>query len=185
MNTKTISPQELARLQTAGQPIALIDVRTPLEFRTVHIGFAKNIPLDQLDEAKISQVASKGDPIYVICHSGGRAAKACEQLAAWGLQDAVSIEGGTSAWMAAGLPVQRDVKVISLERQVRMAAGSLVVLGCVLALTVHIGFTALAIFVGCGLVFAGLTDTCGMGLILAKMPWNKAAGECPACYSSK
>jgi rhodanese-related sulfurtransferase len=85
----------------------------------------------------------------------------------------VSVDGGTQAWEAAGLPIVRGQKTISLERQVRIAAGSLVVLGAVLGYFVHPYFIGLSAFVGAGLVFAGVTDTCGMGMLLARMPWNK------------
>jgi rhodanese-related sulfurtransferase len=110
--------------------------------------------------------------VYVICLSGARGAKACEKLTAAGL-NAVNIEGGTLAWAAANLPVVRGKKSISLERQVRIAAGSLVLLGCVLGYFVHPLGYALPAFIGAGLLFAGVTNTCGMGLLLAKMPWNQ------------
>ena len=71
----------------------------------------------------------------------------------------------------------RGKKAMSLERQVRVAAGSLVLLGVALAALVHPGFVGLAAFVGAGLLFAGLTDTCGMGLLLARMPWNRAPAD--------
>jgi rhodanese-related sulfurtransferase len=88
----------------------------------------------------------------------------------------VNVEGGTLAWEAAGLPVVRGQKVISLERQVRIVAGFLVLVGALLAMTVHPYFAGLSAFVGAGLMFAGITDTCGMGMLLARMPWNQVAG---------
>ena len=100
-----------------------------------------------------------------------------------GVENLFSVEGGTLAWEKAGLPVVRGREVISLERQVRIAAGLLVVLGVMLGWLVHPGFLALSAFVGAGLVFAGLTDTCGMGLMLAKMPWNRfeeCDSSCPS-----
>ena len=84
------------------------------------------------------------------------------------------MEGGTSAWQSAGLPVVKGKQVMSLERQVRIAAGALVVLGAVIGHFVHPGGFALSAFVGAGLVFAGITDTCGMGMLIARMPWNRA-----------
>jgi rhodanese-related sulfurtransferase len=111
----------------------------------------------------------------VICQKGGRSANACGKLAAAGLTQVVNIDGGTSAWEAAGLSVTRGRQTISLERQVRIAAGSLVLVGALLGYFVHPYWIGLSGFVGAGLVFAGITDTCGMGMLLARMPWNQAA----------
>ena len=174
----TIHPKELAELRASRKSVELIDVRTPVEFQEVHIDFARNVPLDQLDpQALRSQRAgSASDPLYVICRSGGRGKQACEWLAAAGL-DVVNVEGGTQAWDASGLPVVRGKQAVSLERQVRIAAGSLVLTGAVLALTIHPYFALLSGFVGAGLMFAGITDTCGMGMLLARMPWNRVRGE--------
>jgi rhodanese-related sulfurtransferase len=151
-------------------------VRTPVEFREVHVDFARNVPLDRLDPAAIrnERNGSADEPLYVICRSGARGQQACEKLTAAGL-NVVNVAGGTAAWDAARLPVVRGQKAISLERQVRIAAGFLVLLGAVLALTVHPYFVGLSAFIGAGLMFAGITDTCGMGMILARMPWNQVA----------
>lgn len=174
MSTKTISARQLHDLVQQGQNVELIDVRTPVEFREVHVGFARNVPLDQLDAARVS-AGRNGSPLYVICRSGKRGAQACEQLAAAGFINVVNVEGGTQAWDQAGFPVVRGQAAMSLERQVRIAAGSLVVLGTAVGYFVHpLGF-ALAAFVGAGLIFAGVTDTCGMGLLLARMPWNRVS----------
>lgn len=117
---------------------------------------------------------SKDRPVYLICRTGRRAAKAAEKLAAEGFDQGVVVEGGIAAWIAAGLPVERgEAKVISLERQVRIAAGVLVLAGVVLGHFVHPAFIGLSAFVGAGLVFAGISDWCGMALLLAKFPWNK------------
>jgi rhodanese-related sulfurtransferase len=174
----TIRPRELAELRDSIQNLKLIDVRTPGEFREVHVDFARNVPLDQLDPQAIrsQRDRSSNGPLYVICRSGGRGKQACERLAAAGL-DVVNVEGGTQAWDASGLPVIRGKKAISLERQVRIAAGTLVLTGAVLALTVHPYFAVLSGFVGAGLMFAGVTDTCGMGMLLARMPWNRFSCE--------
>lgn len=177
--TTTITPQALSQLRTLGKQVALIDVRTPVEFREVHVDFARNVPLDRLNPAGIRAErngSNDQEPLYVICRSGSRGKQACEKLAAAGL-NVVNVEGGTSAWDAAGLPVIRGKKAISLERQVRIAAGFLTLLGAVLALTVHPYFAGLSAFVGAGLMFAGITDTCGMAMILARMPWNQVAAD--------
>jgi rhodanese-related sulfurtransferase len=152
----------------------LIDVRTPAEYAKVHADGAMLMPLGGLDPAAVrSRLRDGSESVFVICHSGSRSAKACETLDKAGIA-ALAVEGGTQAWEKLGLPVRRlGGKVISLERQVRIGAGSLVLIGAILSLTVHPWFLALAIFVGGGLVFAGITDFCGMGLILARMPWNR------------
>jgi len=186
MGVTTIQPQRLQEIVSAGgQPIELIDVRTPVEFREVHVTFARNVPLDRLDPNTVrTGAADRGAPLYVICRTGGRARQACDALSAAGYSNLVNVEGGTLAWDAAGLPVVRGKKAISLERQVRIAAGSLVVLGVALAYFVHPYLIGLSAFVGAGLVFAGVTDTCGMGIILSRMPWNqvpKETGSGPSC----
>ena len=169
-----ITPKQLAELQAANKSVELIDVRTPVEFREVHVDFARNVPLDQLDAQAIraQRSGSESEPLYVICRSGSRGKQACDKLAHAGM-NVVNVEGGTLAWDAAGLPVVRGKKIISLERQVRIAAGFLVLVGAALALVVHPYFVGLSAFVGVGLMFAGITDSCGMAMLLAKMPWNR------------
>lgn len=172
----SITPNRLAEVAQSGQTPTLIDVRTPAEFREMHVSFAENRPLDRLDPQEIRAHCGDG-AVYVICRSGGRGKQACEKLLAAGLANVVNVEGGTLAWEAAGLPVVRGRKSMSLERQVRIAAGSLVLVGAVLGAFVHPYFIGISAFVGAGLVFAGVTDTCGMAMVLARMPWNQAPGE--------
>jgi rhodanese-related sulfurtransferase len=179
MAVTTISPKQLFELQQAGSQVDLIDVRTPVEFREVHVTFAKNIPLDRLDVGQM--IAGRNavtEPLYVICRSGKRGEQACEKLRSAGCTNVVNVEGGTLAYEAAGLPVVRGKKAISLERQVRIAAGFLVLTGAALGYFVHSYWIGLSAFVGAGLMFAGITDTCGMGMILARMPWNQVKTEC-------
>jgi rhodanese-related sulfurtransferase len=126
-----------------------------------------------LDATQFASGRNGSEPLYVICRSGSRGKQACEKFLAAGYTNVVNVEGGTQAWDQAGLPVVRGKKVISLERQVRIAAGLLVLLGAILGFVVHPYFIGLAAFVGAGLTFAGITDTCGMGMLLAKMPWNQ------------
>lgn len=183
MSLGTISPRELHALKSGGQPVDLIDVRTPMEFREVHADCACNVPLDTLEPARVmmSRSAPADRPLYVVCRSGGRAKQACEKFITAGFPGVVNVEGGTLAWIEAGLPVVRGKKVVSLERQVRIAAGLLVVLGVTLGWLVHPAWAGLAAFVGTGLMFAGVTDRCGMGLLLARMPWNRDANAASAC----
>jgi rhodanese-related sulfurtransferase len=170
----SMSPRDVEQRLSAGEPVTIIDVRTPAEFRGVHVVGARNVPLDVLDQhtAELRQAAGAG-PLYLICQGGGRSRKACERLAAQRIA-VVNIDGGTNAWVEAGLPVERGKQTISLERQVRIVAGSLALAGALLAWFVHPAFVWLSAFIGGGLLFAGLTDTCGMGILLAKMPWNRS-----------
>jgi rhodanese-related sulfurtransferase len=172
----TISPAALAEIRRRGEPFDLLDVRTPAEYGEAHVDGARNIPLDRLD-AKAIAAERTGRPgtLYVVCKSGGRSRQACEKLLASGLTAVASVEGGTAACEAAGLRLIRGRKAMSLERQVRICAGALVVLGVALAWFTQVqAWTLLSGFIGAGLVFAGVTDTCGMAMMLAKMPWNQA-----------
>lgn len=183
MISPSISASELAELCKQGKVVELIDVRTPAEFREVHLEAARNVPLDQLNPAAIIRArnGSAKEPLYVICRSGSRSQQACERFSRAGFANVVYVEGGTAACITAGLPVVRGKNTMSLERQVRIAAGSLVLLGAALGWLVHPAFIGLSAFVGAGLIFAGATDTCGMGLILARMPWNRCGEENSSC----
>lgn len=187
MSISTIAPLTLAELCKDGGTIDLLDVRTPLEYRELHIAQARNVPLDQLDPlaAMSARRGPQQEPLYVICRSGSRGRQACEKFLAAGYTNVINIEGGTLAWEACGLPVVRGKKAVSLERQVRIAAGFLVVLGALLGWLVHPALVALSAFVGAGLVFAGVTDTCGMGMMLARMPWNRVKETASPCYARK
>ena len=176
MPIRTITPQELHHLAGEGSSTAILDVRTPAEFARVHAAGACLMPLDRLDvRAAEAALRNPNGRIYVICQSGTRSAMACQRFAEAGIGDAYSVAGGTAAWEKLGLPVVRGSgHVIPLERQVRIVAGSLVLLGCLLAWLVQPEFIALSAVVGAGLVFAGITDICGMALLLGKMPWNQS-----------
>jgi rhodanese-related sulfurtransferase len=164
-----LDPQSVREAHAAGK-VRLIDVRTPAEHGEVHIEGSVLMPLDRLDP---SQAAG---PCVLVCRSGKRAEQARQKLGTAGCRELSVLEGGVDAWERAGLPVTRGKAVLSLERQVRIAAGMLVLAGVVLGTWVHPGFYGLAAFVGAGLTFAGLTDWCGMAMLLAKMPWNQRSG---------
>jgi rhodanese-related sulfurtransferase len=152
------------------EPVQLVDVRSSSEFASGHIPGAVNIPMDQI-EARLDDLRS-GVPIILICQTDKRARMTATLLEPCGRHISV-LEGGTSAWIQAGLPVVTSVKNRwSLERQVRLGAGLLVLVGASLAFTVDVNWLFLSAFAGLGLTFAGLTDICPMGEILAKMPWN-------------
>ena len=158
-------------------PAQLVDVRSGSEFSSGHVPGAVNIPMDQI-EARLDDLNSNL-PIVLICQTGKRARMTAGLLEPCGREIAV-LEGGTKAWMDAGLPVVASVNTRwSLERQVRLGAGLLVLAGVILALTLNPLWVFLCGFVGLGLTFAGLTDICAMGIMLDKMPWNRRT-HCPA-----
>lgn len=177
MAMKSIKPEELHERLRSGKTVHLIDVRTPAEFQEVHAKPAENQPLDQLDLDRLRELARDSEePLCVICKSGTRSKTACQKLESAGIENIATVEGGTQAWIEKEYDVVRgESKVISLERQVRIAAGSLVLLGVLLSWLVHIAFLGIAAFVGAGLIFAGVTDTCGMAIMLSKMPWNQVS----------
>jgi rhodanese-related sulfurtransferase len=167
--------------QLRGQASAaalLVDVRSGTEFASGHIPGAVNIPMDQI-EARLEDFGSNlALPLVLICQSGKRARMTAGLMEPCQRQIRV-LEGGTKAWIEAGLPVVASVKTRwSLERQVRLGAGLLVLTGSILALAADPRWVYLCGFVGLGLTFAGLTDICAMGIILEKMPWNRQS-HCP------
>ena len=179
MSVNTIEVKQLYQRHEAGETLEVVDCRTPAEFRDCHASIATNLPLESLDPAAIlaSRQGNSDRPLYVICGSGNRSRQACEKLSQAGV-NVVDVLGGTGAWRAAGLPVVRGKKAISLERQVRIVAGVLVVTGVALT-PISPWFAALSGFIGAGLVFSGVTDTCPMSMVIAKMPWNQvAAASC-------
>lgn len=150
-----------------------LDVREPSEFSQTRLEKFELHPLSGLSAASVASL-KKDKTIYLLCRSGNRACQAADRLEKMGFADIRVIEGGLSAFEAAGKPVIRgSSKVWSLERQVRFAAGALVLTGVLLAWSVHPAGLYLSLFVAAGLVFSAVTDTCGMGMLLARMPWNR------------
>ena len=174
---RLLTPDDLAALLRARPAIRVLDVRTAGEHAGAHMHGAYNVPLDTLSEHAGEIRASVAEPVVLVCQSGQRARKAEEALAAAGMANLHVLEGGMNGWAAAGHPVLHGRKRVSLERQVRIAAGALAAAGGALALAVNPLFALIPTFVGSGLLFAGVTDTCGMAMLLAKLPYNRA-GTC-------
>ncbi|MCA9463332.1 MAG: rhodanese-like domain-containing protein [Nitrospira sp.] len=153
-----------------------IDVRTPQEFETVHLTGAKNIPLHELS-SKIEEVKdlSQRTPLVVMCRTQNRAQQAHDILVNHGITNCTILPGGITEWIKQGKPVIRGQKRLSLEGQVRAVAGAFVLAGVGLGYFVHSGFLILPAFVGAGLLHAGLTDSCMMGMLLAKLPYNRSS----------
>lgn len=172
--SKTINASDLKELIASDPSVQLVDVRSADEFAGGHVPRATNIPLEQLE----GRLDDLGGRVVVLCRSGKRASMACDMLRAHH-DDLLLLEGGTQAWMEAGLPVTEPTRQVrwSLERQVRLAAGIMVLIGTLLSLFVNPGWIYLAIFVGAGLTFAGATDLCLMASLLAKLPWNQPKAQ--------
>jgi rhodanese-related sulfurtransferase len=165
----TISPTDAQQKRLEA---LLLDVRTPAEFEEAHIDGSVLMPLGDLNTEEVKRLAAGKSACLLICRSGNRARQAAEKLKSSGLPSLQVLTGGVLAWAAAGLPLNRGAKSMSLERQVRIAAGAIVFIGAALGYFVNPAWIALPAFVGGGLVFAGITDTCGMGMLIALMPWN-------------
>lgn len=166
---------ELAEVLRARPEVRVLDVRTPGEYESVHIRGAYNVPLDTLAEHGAEIRANVAGPVVLVCQSGQRALRAEEALQNAGMANLHVLDGGMNGWLAAGQPVIRGAKRLSLERQVRIAAGALAATGAILALTVNPLFALLPAFIGSGLVFAGITNLCGMAMLLARLPYNRPA----------
>ena len=176
MSADCMSPLQVVTRIKNGEKIPLVDVRSRGEFNAVHAEGAILCPLDTLKPRQLAEQLgiSSTAPVALLCASGNRAKKASEKFFSEGIPHCLVVEGGTHAWEAAGLPVTKGKGVIYIERQVRIGAGTMVLAGVLLGHYVHPGWYFLSGFIGCGLIFAGTTDWCGMGLLLAKMPWNQA-----------
>lgn len=150
----------------------MVDVRSVAEFEESHIEGSVLEPLGQLDANRIKTLIGDNKRCLLICRTGGRASQAAEILYESGIPSVAVLDGGVTAWKSKGYPLKYGKKMVSLERQVRIVAGALVFIGTVLGYFVSPTWLVVPVFVGLGLVFSGVSDTCGMALILARMPWN-------------
>ncbi len=176
MSYLRIQPADFIHQKTANT--CILDVRTAAEVKASGLHDSVNIPLHELTPERVnSEIAQSGKDssrVYLLCQAGRRAEMAADQLAGHIAAELIVIDGGMDALKQAQIPLQSNGKtVISLERQVRIAAGFLVLSGVLLGVFVNPNFYFLSGFVGAGLIFAGITDTCMMGMLIARMPWNK------------
>ena len=168
-----IKPTEAKRRLDDGSAI-LIDIRDPNEFAREHIRGARLVPLNSLDTHDFDQDRARGKAAIFHCQSGRRTASNAAKLIAAGFNETYIVEGGLIGWREAGLPLHRDkTQPLELQRQVLIAAGSLVVLGVVLAALLSPWFALLSAGVGGGLIFAGATGNCALAQLLQQMPWNQ------------
>ena len=171
MSPQTITASELPPLLVNQSTV--IDVRTPAEFKAAHVNGAQLHPLDSLDPVAFCKAHGTDEPVYLLCQSGKRASMAADRLIQAGHKNIIVVEGGTAAAIEHGLDIAYGKGAISIERQVRIAAGLLVLAGTLAGAFIHPALLIVPGFVGAGLAFAGITDTCGMAMALAKCPWNQ------------
>lgn len=177
MTIKQATVHEINELLNGGGECQVIDVREFSEFNSERIADAQLMPLSNFEKHAAEIDHTK--PVYLMCRSGNRAKQAAEKLIHKGFTDIHVIEGGMAAWSVANLPVVKgESKVWALERQVRFTAGLFVLSGILLGVFVSPYLILLSAFVSVGLMFSAVTDTCGMGMVLARMPWNKAPSTC-------
>jgi len=167
-----LSPAEV-RDRLARSAAVLIDIRERDEFARAHVAGALSQPLSTLEQGHLS-VSPAADVIFT-CRTGMRTQGACDRLAARVSGDAYVLDGGLDAWIAAGLPVERNEKApLELNRQVQITAGLMVLFGVVLGTWIAPAWYALSAFVGAGLTFAGVSGTCALARVLMLAPWNRA-----------
>lgn len=173
-----VSPMALSHRLKSDSHVTLLDVRSPAEYRSGHIPGALLTPLDVLESRSLADLANGAglradNPIYLTCQSGIRAEQAARVLREAGLTHLALVQGGTEAWQKAGLPVKSNGTALSLDRQVQIAVGSLLILKVFFGFTVHELFFVVGAVIGAGLITAGLTRWCGMARLIARMPWNR------------
>ena len=169
-----LNAADLRGLLDSPNPPRILDVRTPGEFEGVHIAGAYNVPLDLLREHSDEIRTHLDDHVVLVCRSGQRATQAEQTLHDTGLTNVHILDGGMNSWEANGFSVKRGAQRWDLERQVRLVAGSIVALSILASIFVP-GFKWVALFIGSGLVFAAVSNTCTMGMMLAKLPYNRGA----------
>lgn len=169
-----IDSAELQSLMASETPPRVLDVRTPGEFETAHIPGAYNVPLDMLREHRQEILAHLDQDVVLVCRSGQRASQAEEALRTAGLTNVHILEGGVTAWEGKGFAMNRGRRRWDLERQVRLVAGTIVALSVLIGAFVP-GVQWVAFAIGAGLMFAAVTNTCAMGMLLARLPFNRGA----------
>lgn len=169
-SSATIDAVELSSILEEGD-VRVLDVRNAAEFETAHISGSYHVPLDTLGE-HCADICRADASVVVVCQSGARAAQAAEKLASSGLDTVRVLDGGIASWMSIGAPVVRGQEKWSLERQVRLVAGSIALTGVVASTKVPAAKWA-AGFIGGGLTFAALSNTCAMGNVLSRLPYNR------------
>lgn len=168
---RKLAPRQVKALLDSGRAV-LIDIRESDEFAREHLPGAHHVPLSGFDAADF--FADRGKIAIFHCASGARTAEAAPRILATAFSEVYQLDQGLSGWKKAGLPTVVNRRMpISIQRQVQITAGMMVLLGVILGFTVSPWFFALSGFVGAGLTFSGLSGTCAMAGLLAAMPWNR------------
>lgn len=172
VSLEMVSPKDAYGLFSKDPAIKFLDVRSAAEFEEAHIKDSINIPVGEL-AGKAGDLGRAGGRYIVLCMTGNRSAMAADMLIQSGVSSVKVLDGGMTAWQKEALPVIKGQRVVSLERQVRVIAGSLVLSGILLSWSIHWAFIFISLFVSCGLIYAGITDNCMMGMLLMKLPYNR------------
>lgn len=177
-NFVNVTPEALAALREQGAELKILDVRSASEYRDGHIPGASLLPLDQMNyETLVDQLGEpesrQQSPVYLTCHSGIRAQQGAVRLQNAGYRAVALVQGGTEGWKQAGLPIDRCGEAISIERQVQIAIGGLLLMKVAAGFTVHEMFFLVGALIGAGLIFAGVTRWCGLARLVTMMPWNR------------
>jgi glyoxylase-like metal-dependent hydrolase (beta-lactamase superfamily II)/rhodanese-related sulfurtransferase len=167
-----VSPRQALEQVTKDPKVKFLDVRSASEHNEVHIKDAINIPVDML-ASKIKELIQSNETYIILCYTGNRSPMAADMLLQSGMRSVKVMEGGMVRWQKEKFAVIKGESVISLERQVRTIAGSLMLLGIILAWLAHPAFIFISVWVACALIFAGITNSCLMGMLLMKLPYNK------------
>ena len=172
VSLEMISPKDAISLSNKDPNVKFLDVRSTLEFNQSHIKDSLNIPLDTLS-VRINELAQAKKTYIVLCRTGNRSPMAADMLIQSGIHSTKVLDGGLTRWQKERLNVIKGEGGVSLERQVRILAGTLILSGLLLSWLIHPWFIGISIFVSCGLIYAGISDNCMMGMLLMKLPYNK------------
>jgi rhodanese-related sulfurtransferase len=174
-DTDVIDTAQLQRMIADDPATRILDVRTGGEFDSVHIAGSYNVPLDTLGE-HARDLADVEHPVVLVCKSGARADQAHTKLSGAGKQRLHLLEGGLDGWMSSGGDVVRgSSETWAMDRQVRLVAGSIALIAIIASIFVPKA-KWLAGGVASGLTFSAVTNTCAMGNVLAKLPYNRGRG---------
>ncbi len=172
VSLEMIAPLAAKALAEKDPSVKFLDVRSGLEFAQAHIKDSQNVPIDMLS-VKLNELSQSKQNYIVFCRTGNRSPMAADMMLQAGIHGVKIMDGGLTRWQKEKLPVVKGESGMSIERQVRLIAGGMVLLGILLAWLVSGAFILISVFVACGLIVSGLTDACLMAKLLMNLPYNK------------